>query len=189
MPTSPSPPAHPNRPPHRLARLAPPPPPPDLTPAARLVALGSISPSAHGMKLRVIGQILWFDTANALAILTASGHPDRPTLAVNLAVPLLSVPYTTEQYMYPTGAASSGSTPAAPASRPPTGLVNRRRVRLAPGEWVCVVGWLEGEPPGQWRMPPGFADPPAKVLDAIYMSMAREPPVVPYSAGQALPVT
>jgi len=99
-------------------------------------------------------RILAFDPRNSLLLLSAPSSSASPnpisTLLINLATALLGgSPAASDLSSVSDGVYLRDSRPP-PTIRnnsggQRTGLVNRERLRLERGEWIVVVGWLEGE--------------------------------------------
>lgn len=83
----------------------------------------------------------------------AAAGPSRSTLLVNASIPLLGKSPSAKDVSeaYGSGWGSREAPQAASVSVPVSecvgsaGLINRERLRIERGEWICVVGWLEGE--------------------------------------------
>lgn len=108
-------------------------------------------------------RILAYDPNTSFLLIT--GHPSTssryPTLIINTSVPLLGQSPSAKDisqvegagvYSYSrltSGLASATATPVTTGRVRGSFFVNREKVRMGKGEWVCVVGWLEGEVPGR----------------------------------------
>lgn len=179
--------------------------------SALLLPLSRISEDHRGRKIRTTGQyvawireaerrILAYDMKTSLLLLAAqpTGRGPIATLLVDLKVPLLDCPNPAitdiplHDYTF------------APAPRTPqtAGLVNRERLRIERGCWVCVVGWLEGElakrPKSVRKLQSdglsqsqgvgSYAPPLEVVLEAIHISNARPAPNGAVHRGDLPPV-
>ncbi|WVF73185.1 hypothetical protein IAT40_008004 [Kwoniella sp. CBS 6097] len=181
-----------------LVALPPPPPPSDLTPSALFLPLHKISTTEHqGRKLRFVGQILAFHPQTSLVLLTSfpavpNSHTPSPTILVNIAVPLLGESGSKIK----SGRAQSNISNnknhnndhhvySRNPQRPPAewnqenGYENRENLSLGRGEWITVVGWLEGDGERMVRKvktSSSFVKPLPLILEAIHISNARPPP-------------
>jgi hypothetical protein len=105
--------------------------------------------------IQLTGRILSFNVDTALVLLSAAPTPTTrspeahgssalSTLLVSLSVPLSSQSSTLPEMLKYYGV--SVPPPDKDANGRPRGaLVNRERLTLARGEWITVIGWLEGD--------------------------------------------
>ncbi|OCF32215.1 hypothetical protein I316_06129 [Kwoniella heveanensis BCC8398] len=170
-----------------LVALPPPPPPSDLIASALFIPLHKISTEHRGRKLRFLGQILAFHTQTSLLLLTSypaipNSHTPSPTILVDISTPLLgeTVRYDQTPLQRPPMLDSPATATATAAVGAERMYGNRENITLARGEWVCVVGWLEGDGERMVRkvkVSSSFVKPLPLILEAIHISNARPPPV------------
>ncbi|GFZ48456.1 hypothetical protein JCM24511_06204 [Saitozyma sp. JCM 24511] len=185
-----------------LVAIPPPQPPSDLVQSALHLPLENITRGHRGRKLRTTGQIIHFDIKSSLLVLGAAtpsptsspnpnpdpsvgAGPSRRTLLVNASIPLLGKSPSAKDVSEAYGSVWGAGETSQPTSVPvlegvgvgSAGLINRERLRIERGEWVCVVGWLEGEVSRRIELPPesGFASPMEIVLETIHLSPSRPP--------------
>ncbi|WWC71873.1 uncharacterized protein I206_105832 [Kwoniella pini CBS 10737] len=159
----------------QLIALAPPNPPTDLIASALFLPLHSINPSHHGKKLRFIGQVLAFHPPTSLLLLTSfppitQPHSPSPTILINITTPLLGQSPSLKDM----------STPIQTVNSTHPGFVNRESLSLNRGEWVNIVGWLEGDGQKMVRKvktSSSYLKPLPFILEAIHVSNARPPPL------------
>ncbi|WVR07799.1 hypothetical protein IAU60_004842 [Kwoniella sp. DSM 27419] len=180
----------------RLIALPPPAIPTDLIPSALFLPLHAVTETHRGRKLRLSAQILTFHAPTSLLLITAypperPGHPS-PTLLVDLSTPLLGQSPAATDVSSASDSVYS-RTGQRMAIQPSSGLhraVNREHVSLARGEWVCIVGWLEGDGSKmvkKVKTSASFLKPLPIILEAIHISNARPPPLDALYRGTLLP--
>jgi len=134
-------------------------------------------------------RILAFDPKTSLLLLSApptSPTGALPTMLVDLSIPLLGQSPSAKDVSHLEGGVYSRPSP--PTVRPvnATGFAEdesegrwRERLRLDRGEFVCVVGWLEGDARRLARKVnpgPTYNRPLELMLEAIHVSASRPPP-------------
>ncbi|ORY28141.1 hypothetical protein BCR39DRAFT_535606 [Naematelia encephala] len=176
-------------PPNLLAQPPPPPPPTDLIESALFLPLEAIDISHRGRKVRTVGQILAFDLGTSRLLLSSgpskrSGENKINTLLVDVSVALLGQSPAVKDLSYVQDSIWSRHGPSTTGNKDEErvvsrGLINRERLRLEHGDWVCVVGWLEGPAPKRIQRNSEetsiYASPLPVTLEAIRISQARQP--------------
>ncbi|WWC91575.1 uncharacterized protein L201_006521 [Kwoniella dendrophila CBS 6074] len=174
----------------QLITLPPPNPPTDLIASALFLPLNAITSAHRGRKLRFVGQVLAFHPPTSLLLLTSypptnKPHTPSPTILINISIPLLgqnpsgidvsssadSMYSKDPQIPSPTNITDFGSSPK---------LVNRESLSLNRGEWVNIVGWLEGEGEKMVRKvktSSSYLKPLPIILECIHISNSRPPPI------------
>ncbi|WWC64434.1 uncharacterized protein I303_107044 [Kwoniella dejecticola CBS 10117] len=174
---------------NHLIALPPPNPPSDLIASARFLPLHGIDDSHRGKKLRFVGQVLAFHPPTSLLLLTSfpaisSPHSPSPTILVDISAPLLgqspsSTDVSASAEAFPRHGHESMVVDGANGRRERAHLVNRESLSLSRGEWVNVVGWLEGDGQRMIRKvktSSSYAKPLPIILEAIHISNSRPPP-------------
>ncbi|KAK6909560.1 hypothetical protein I203_103581 [Kwoniella mangroviensis CBS 8507] len=172
---------------NQLVTLAPPPPPPsDLIASALFLPLHAVNIEHRGRKLRFVGQVLAFHPPTSLLLLTSfpaasNPHSPSPTILVNISIPLMGQSPSLKDVSAAAGSSSHNHT-AQSSSEGRSGRVaiNREALTLNGGEWVNVVGWLEGDGERMVRKvktSSSYLKPLPIILEAIHLSNARPPPV------------
>ncbi|RSH91626.1 hypothetical protein EHS25_008995 [Saitozyma podzolica] len=186
----------------RLVAIPPPLPPSDLVQSALHLPLENITREHRGRKLRTTGQIIHFDIKSSLLILGAgpvrsapdldpdrdrdlgvAAGPSRRTVLVNASIPLLGKSPAAKDVSEAYGSGRAGTQGPQELSVSmlegigSAGPINRERLRIERGEWICVVGWLEGEVSRRIELAPesGFRSPMELVLEAIHIAPSRPP--------------
>ncbi|WVW86019.1 hypothetical protein I302_108057 [Kwoniella bestiolae CBS 10118] len=167
----------------QLISLPPPLPPTDLIASALFLPLHGVGTAHRGKKLRFVGQILAFHPPTSLLLLTSfpptsNPHSPSPTILVNISTPLMGQSPSLKDI----SSATHSSYASASQGIPENGRVpiNRESLALQRGEWVNVVGWLEGDGERMVRKvktSSSYAKPLPFILEAIHISNARSPPV------------
>ncbi|WVQ67134.1 uncharacterized protein L199_005329 [Kwoniella botswanensis] len=171
---------------NQLVALPPPPPPSDLIGSALFLPLHNVNLEHRARKLRFVGQVLAFHPPTSLLLLTSfppasDPHSPSPTILVNISIPLMgqspslkdvSAAAESNSYTQTVQSSSEGQLGRGP--------VNREPLTLNRGEWVNVVGWLEGDGEKMVRKvktSSSYLKPIPIILEAIHLSNARPPPV------------
>ncbi|WWD19516.1 hypothetical protein CI109_103977 [Kwoniella shandongensis] len=179
----------------KLVTLPPPPPPSDLIASALMLPLHAVASTHRGRKLRLVGQVLAFHPPTSLLLLTgppsnpSSPSVPSPTLLVNISTPLLgqspsiSDISSAQDSLY----SRQPQLPSIPSTISASGLVNREKVTLNRGEWVSVVGWLEGDGSKMVRKVKtsnSYLAPLPLILEAIHIANSHVIPPSPLYRGQ-----
>ncbi|KAK8853102.1 hypothetical protein IAR55_003803 [Kwoniella newhampshirensis] len=177
----------------KLTTLPPPAPPSDLIASALVLPLHAVSTDHRGRKLRLVGQVLAFHSPTSLLLLTAPAldpTTPSPTLLVNISTPLLgqSPSITDVSSAQDTIYSRQPQTSLPPSSSTFSSIVvNREKVTLSRGEWVCVVGWLEGDGHRmvkKVKTSASYLAPLPLILEAIHIANSRLIPINPVYRGQ-----
>ena len=132
-------------------------------------------------------RVLEFDVSTSLLLLSSHSANTHSTLLVDISITLLgNNPSITDR--------SHTDFFASDNEKISNGPTNREPLRLHRGEWVCVVGWLEGEGSGivkkvgryfkaltyvdrvlQINLPDNYDSPIPIILECIYIVPSRAP--------------
>ncbi|WRT70359.1 uncharacterized protein IL334_007357 [Kwoniella shivajii] len=182
----------------QLITLTPPRPPSDLIASALFLPLNEISPTHGGRKLRFVGQILAFHSPTSLLLLTSypnsqTPNSPSPTILVDISTPLLGQSPSVKDISAVQDSMYSRN-PQPPSPVMMTGkegnYVNREMLSLSRGEWVSLVGWLEGDGSKMVRKvktSSSYLKPLPLILQAIHISSSRPPPINGLHRGSVLP--
>jgi hypothetical protein len=101
-------------------------------------------------KLTLAHRILGFDAPTCILLVAAPSTSVKSsqvsTLLVDLSMLILGQsPFAKDLYAEQDGYRSSSYATSTDTQARTAVLVNREKLSLAPGEFVCIVGWLEGE--------------------------------------------
>jgi hypothetical protein len=93
-------------------------------------------------------RILAFDMKTSILLLTSSGQPPQPTILVDTSIPLLgNTPSLKTLDVHDKDSWFKSDEEKVKGRKYGSGekFVNRETLKLDRGEWVCVVGWFEGD--------------------------------------------